>query len=100
MADLNAYLEKRGITDEQMQVARRRTREHIDACVLRQARQACEMTQVELAGTMGVSQNRVSRMENGDLAAMTLDTIRRYVEALGGTVSLVANLPSGKVTLL
>lgn len=49
---------------------------------------------------MGVSQNRVSRMERGDLATMSLDTIRRYVEALGGKFSLVADLPTGRVTLL
>lgn len=34
--------------------------------------------------TMGVSQNRISRMENGDLDSMSLDTLRRYVEALAG----------------
>ena len=58
------------------------------------------MTQVQLAEAMGVSQNRVSRMENGDMAAMSLDTIRRYIGALDGKVSLVADLPTGKVTLL
>lgn len=49
---------------------------------------------------MGVSQNRVSRMERGDLSVTSLDTIRCYVEALGGTISLVADLPTGKLTLL
>jgi hypothetical protein len=41
------------------------------------------MTQALLAQAMGVSQNRVSRME-----------------ALGGKVSLVADLPTGSVLLL
>ena len=57
------------------------------------------MTQVELAKTMGVSQNRISRMENGDLGSMSLDTLRRYVEALGGRLTLVAEQPSGTVML-
>ena len=57
------------------------------------------MTQVELAKEMGVSQNRISRMENGDIGAMSLDVIRRYVEAVGGTLALVAELPSGRVRL-
>ena len=100
MADLNAYLKKRGITDDQMAVAREHMRERIDAYALREARLSRELTQVELAKTMGVSQNRVSRMESGDLATMSLDTIKRYIEALGGKLSLVAELPSGKVTLL
>lgn len=99
MSDLNAYLEKRGITVEQMDEARAETQAVIDSYNLRQARKASNMTQVELAKTMGVSQNRISRMENGDLGSMSLDTLRRYVEALGGRLTLVAELPSGTVML-
>lgn len=99
MSDLNAHLEKRGITAEQMDEARAETQAVIDSYNLRQARKASDMTQVELAKTMGVSQNRISRMENGDLGSMSLDTIRRYVEALGGRLTLVAELPSGTVML-
>lgn len=101
MTSLDAYLEERGITDEQMRAARRHTREHIEAYALRQARMAQGKTQVELAALMGVSQNRVSRMENGDLGSMSVDTIRRYVEALGGSLSIVADIPNaGKIALL
>ena len=99
MADLNAYLEKRGITEEEMANARAQTQAAIDAYNLREARKACNMTQVQLAIAMGVSQNRVSRMENGDIGSMSLDTVRRYVEALGGTVTLIAELPTGRVSL-
>ena len=77
MASLNAYLEKRGITAEQMDEARIRTQAAIDAYNLCEARKACNMTQVQLARAMGVSQNRVSRMENGDIGSMSLDVIRR-----------------------
>lgn len=100
MTSMSDYLERRGITEEQMTVARRRTQAYIDAYVLREARAEGGMTQVQVAAAMGVSQNRVSRMENGDLASMSLDTIRRYIEAVGGTLSLVADLPSGRITLL
>ena len=100
MSNLDDYLRKRGISDEQMDVAQRKTREMIEAYALREARKARNMTQVELAREMGVSQNRVSRMENGDLGTMSLDAIRRYVEALGGKISLVAKLPSGDMHLI
>ena len=66
MTGLKTYLDKRGISDEQMDAARRRTQAAIDAYSLREARKASNMTQVELAKAMGVSQNRISRMENGD----------------------------------
>ncbi len=98
-SQLNAYLEKRGITADQMDRARLETQALIDSYNLREARKASAMTQVELANAMGVSQNRISRMENGDLGSMSLDTLRRYVEALGGSLTLVAELPSGTVTL-
>lgn len=99
MADLNAYLDKRGITDAQIEEARQHTQAVIDAYSLREARRASNMTQVELAAAMNVSQNRVSRIENGDINAMSLDTLRRYVEALGGHITLVADLPTGRVSV-
>ena len=100
MSELRAYLDRRGISDEKMDAAREKTRSYIDAYALRAARAEGGMTQVQLAEAMGVSQNRVSRMENGDMATMSLDTIRRYIEALGGRLSLVADLPTGRLTLL
>lgn len=99
MADLNSYLRKRGITDQQMDEARERTQAAIDSYNLREARKACAMTQVQLAKAMGVSQNRVSRMENGDVGVMSVDVIRRYVEALGGHLRIEADLPTGHVVL-
>jgi predicted transcriptional regulator len=44
------------------------------------------ITQVELAQRLNVSQNRVSRIEHGDIDRAQLDTLRRYVEAVGGTL--------------
>ena len=100
MADLNTYLNKRGITDEEMSKARLETQAVIDAFSLKEARRASNMTQVQVACAIGVSQNRVSRMENGDMNAMSVDSLRRYVSALGGNLTLVADLPNGKVTLV
>lgn len=99
MADLNAYLDKRGITAEQMDEVRQETQAIIDAYSLKEARKASNMTQAQVAETIGVSQNRVSRMENGDMDAMGIDSLRRYIAALGGNLTLVADLPSGRVTL-
>ncbi len=99
MGNLDDYIKQRGITEQQMEQARRSTQAYIDAYNLREARKASNMTQVELARAMGVSQNRVSRMENGDINAMSLDTVRKYVEALGGHITLMADLPTGRVSL-
>ena len=99
MANLNDYLETRGITEAQMEEARRQTQEYVDAYSLREARKAQHLTQVQVAQAIGVSQNRVSRIENGDMGAMSVESLRRYIAALGGSLTLVADLPSDKVVL-
>ena len=100
MANLNEYLDKRGVSASQMEAARIETQAAIDAFNLKEARKVSNMTQVQVARAIGVSQNRVSRMENGDMNAMSIDSLRRYVSALGGNLTLVADLPNGKVKLV
>ncbi len=41
---------------------------------------------MQLASRLHVSQNRVSRFEQGDIERAQVDTLRKYVEALGGTL--------------
>lgn len=92
-------LEKRGIAEKQMQMTRERTRAYVGAYNLREARKERHMTQVQVAEAMGVSQNRVSQIENGDVDAMIVSSVRRYVEALGGRLTLTAELPDGRRVL-
>lgn len=71
-------------------------KEHMRAQVrayrLRELRESLHLTQSELAAELQVSQNRVSTIERGDLAKAQLDTLRRYVQALGGTLNLEVQL--------
>ena len=55
---------------------------------LRELREQFYLTQVELAAELDVSQNRISRIERGDIGKTQVDTLRRYVEALGGKLRL------------
>lgn len=48
-----------------------------------EARQAAGLTQAEMAERMGVSQAQVARIEKRGYDAYTLNTLRRYVKALG-----------------
>ena len=53
-----------------------------------EARQEAGLTQVELARRLGVSQAQVARMEKRGYDAYSLNSLRRYVQALGNGFSL------------
>lgn len=69
-----------------------RIRAQVRAYRLRELREQLDVTQTELAHQLDVSQNRVSTIERGDLDKTQVDTLRRYVEALGGTLNLEVQL--------
>lgn len=48
-----------------------------------EARQASGLTQVEMAKRLGISQAQVARIEKAGYDSYTLNTLRKYVEALG-----------------
>lgn len=58
---------------------------------LYELRKAVQKTQTQMAETLGVRQDSISRMENR--SDMLLSTLRRYVEGMGGTLELVAQFP-------
>lgn len=66
---------------------------------LRLFRKSLGITQVELAKKMGVSQIRVSQIENGKLEKFELGTLMRYVEALGGKLKLSVELDGKQLVL-
>jgi transcriptional regulator with XRE-family HTH domain len=61
-------------------------------------RQAAELTQVELARRMGVTQAAVSRMEQPD--DLLLSTLNAYLEAVGGHATGVVRFADGHETEL
>lgn len=58
---------------------------------LAEIRRDQELTQSEVAQIIGITQPNVSRLEKGELDSAALSTIRAYVEALGGTLRMVAD---------
>ena len=55
---------------------------------LAEARQAAGLTQEEVATRLGVTQSQVSRMEKRGYENYTLNSLRRYLQALGGDFTL------------
>ena len=58
---------------------------------LRDLRHARKLTQVKMAKKLGVTQDSVSRLEKR--SDLLLSTLRKTVEAMGGSLSLVAEFP-------
>jgi DNA-binding XRE family transcriptional regulator len=63
-----------------------------ELATLKELRQAVEQTQEDLAATLGVGQDTISRIEQR--CDMLLSTLRRYVESMGGKLELVAQFPN------
>ncbi|MFC0269330.1 helix-turn-helix domain-containing protein [Kushneria aurantia] len=61
---------------------------------LSRIRQLADLTQAELADAMGVKQPTIANLERTNNDAR-LSSIKRYVEALGGHMSLTVELPDG-----
>ena len=58
---------------------------------LRDLRKARELTQARMAEQLGITQDGVSRLEKR--SDLLLSTLRKTVEAMGGSLSLVAEFP-------
>ncbi|HKY86521.1 MAG TPA: XRE family transcriptional regulator [Pseudorhodoplanes sp.] len=67
------------------------------AMPLAELRQALEQSQQELARAMKVNQPAVAKLEKR--ADMYVSNLRRYIEALGGSLEITARFPNGAVSI-
>ncbi len=65
---------------------------------LRELRHARKLTQVRVAKKLGITQDSVSRLEKR--SDLLLSTLRKTVEAMGGSLSLVAEFPDRQPVVL
>jgi len=64
---------------------------------LQKLRHARELSQATLAEALETDQGNISRLEQR--TDMYISTLRRYVEAMGGTLEIVARFPEGDVRI-
>lgn len=64
---------------------------------LKELRQAFELTQKQLAETLKINQAAVSKMESQ--SDMYISTLRRFLEAMGATLKVVAEFPDHEVVI-
>jgi hypothetical protein len=65
---------------------------------LRQLREACRLTQQKVAKSLRIGQEGVSKIERR--SDLLLSTLREYVQAMGGELSLVVQFPDREPVLL
>jgi transcriptional regulator with XRE-family HTH domain len=81
------------LTPEQREATRARARAQLalERVTLAELRRARAMTQATMAETTGMAQGDVSRLEHR--ADAYIGTVRRFVEALGGSFRMVVEFP-------
>lgn len=92
MTDLRGMLAKRPVDREAVDRHKQRLLDEVRAYRLRELREAAELTQVQLSQQLNVSQSRVSNIERGEIDHTEVDTLRKYVEALGGKLSVTMEI--------
>lgn len=81
-----------GLDPERRRIVEERAAELIaEEMTLRQLRKARQLTQARVAAELGITQDGVSRLEQR--SDLLLSTLRKTVEAMGGSLSLIARFP-------
>jgi DNA-binding XRE family transcriptional regulator len=82
---------------ERQERVRERTQEMLQAMPLQELRQARKLSQEAIATVLGAKQASISKLEHR--TDMYVSTLRSYIEAMGGTLEIVAQFPDGKVRI-
>lgn len=85
---LEELLEMYPVDREKVATHEERMLAEVRAYRLRELREQAGLTQAQLAERIGVGQRQVSKIEHGDLENAKVGTIRSYLEAVGGGMSI------------
>lgn len=88
---------RKKLSPEREERIKQRVRTELGRMPLYELREARNLTQVNLAKTLGVPQSSVSKLERR--ADMYISTLKSYVEAMGGELSIRAVFPEGEVQI-
>jgi transcriptional regulator with XRE-family HTH domain len=84
--------------DRRKKIEARTARLVAEEMTLQELRQARKLTQARMAKALRISQDGVSRLERR--TDLLLSTLRKSVEAMGGSLSLVAEFPDREPVVL
>lgn len=85
---LDDFLVEHPVDRERVEAHKQRMLAEVRAYRLRELRENAGLTQEQLAQRIGVGQRQVSKIERGDLENTKIGTIRSYLEAVGGELTI------------
>ncbi len=85
------------MSPEALEKAAGLSRAMLDEMPLQELRRARALSQEQLARTLGIKQASVSKLERR--TDMYIQTLRNYIEAVGGQLEITAKFPDGKVKI-
>ncbi len=97
MKNLN-HVRKQLSTARRKKIAARAAALIAEERTLQELRQAHKLTQKRMAEVLGIGQDSVSRLEQR--SDLLISTLRGYVEAMGGRLSLIAEFPNQEPVVL
>jgi predicted XRE-type DNA-binding protein len=86
---------KNKLSDESKARIQARVKTALEEMPLAELRQARKFTQQQIAQSLKIKQASVSKMESQ--TDMYISTIRRYIEAMGGELEIIAKFPEGSI---
>ncbi|WP_320151023.1 helix-turn-helix domain-containing protein [uncultured Tolumonas sp.] len=90
---LNELLKQ--VNPEVVQAAKKQAEQEILELRLSMLREQLELSQVEMANRLGISQPSVANLEKRG-QEIKLSSLKRYVEAMGGKLTVDVQLPDGR----
>jgi hypothetical protein len=86
---------KNKLSDESKTRIQARVKTALEEMPLAELRRARKFTQQQIAQSLKIKQASVSKMESQ--TDMYISTIRRFIEAMGGELEIIAKFPEGSI---
>ena len=82
---------------ERREKVEKMTKDMLAEMPMHELRRARQLSQEQLADVLDIKQGSVSKLERR--TDLYISTLRRYIEAMGGELTLQARFPEGSVTI-
>lgn len=96
-SSVEQLLERRGVDRGRFEQKMKRVRREEALFQFKQMRLDAGLSQGALGERLGLSQGRIAQIERGPIGSARVGALQKYVEGLGGRLSLSVELPGGQV---